>query len=151
MKVHTLYSNSKFPSGSEKKKRNMKTDLSTETEKERSEQGTLSQKTGAVLREIRASPPTPQRFPSPSAQKLMHTKLTSAISCSTGIGSPLKNQNKSTPVSQFWVISSSFLFSVCLYVSMCVLGEGGGSATFIIGRIWLSLTIGSTSSLVTQN
>ncbi|XP_078177612.1 interferon-activable protein [Carex rostrata] len=73
---------SKFASGSEKKKRN---------------NGILSEKTGDVLREVRASPPTPQRFPSPSAQRLMHTKLASAMSYSTGTSSPLKNPPKSTP------------------------------------------------------
>jgi hypothetical protein len=136
MKVHILYSNSKFPSGSEKNKRNMKTDFSIEMEKERTEQGTLSQKTGAVLREVRASPPTPQRFPSPSAQRLMTTKLTSAMSCSTGIGSPLKNHNKSTTVSQFCVLFFPFLFSVWLCLCVWVLGEGECSATFV-GRIWM--------------
>ncbi|KAJ4795752.1 interferon-activable protein [Rhynchospora pubera] len=88
---------SKFPSDRlEKKTINMKMDLRVETAKGRGDKGILREKTGGVLRELRASPPTPQRFPSPSAQRLMHTKLTSAMS-SNGIRSPLRNMPKSTP------------------------------------------------------
>nr|CAD1822343.1 unnamed protein product [Ananas comosus var. bracteatus] len=77
----------KADNGSGKKSTRMA--VRVETAKEKGKFG-LDEKSPLVLREVRASPPTPQRFPSPSSYRLRHAKAAATTS------SPLKRPPRAT-------------------------------------------------------
>ena len=56
------------------------------------------QRSPSVLREVKATPPTPQRFPSPSVNRVKNVKAAGMATSSSPLNKPLKVTEPGTPI-----------------------------------------------------